>query len=145
MDKDIKSLIAQMSLEEKASLCSGLDSWHTKPIKRLGIPSIMMADGPHGLRKETGRGNNMVNAKSLPATCFPTASATACSWDRELLRDIGRALGEECLEQGVSVLLGPGMNIYRISQNGRNFEYFGEEPYLAARMIENYVVGVQRV
>ena len=143
MDKDIKSLIAQMTLEEKASLCSGLDSWHTKPIERLGIPSIMMADGPHGLRKETGKADNMTDARSVPATCFPTAAATACSWDRGLLREIGRALGEECLEHGVSILLGPGANIKRSPLCGRNFEYFSEDPLLAGEMAAAWIEGLQ--
>lgn len=144
MDKDIQSLIAQMTLKEKASLCSGLDDWHTKPIKRLGIPSVMMADGPHGLRKEAGGKDRMLKGESVPATCFPTAAATACSWDRELPRDIGRALGEECLEQGVSVLLGPGANIKRSPLCGRNFEYFSEDPLLAGEMAAAWIEGVQQ-
>jgi beta-glucosidase len=143
MEKGIKSLITQMTLEEKASLCSGLDDWHTKPIKRLGIPSVMMTDGPHGLRKETGNKDRMLKGTSVPATCFPTAAATACSWDRELLREIGRALGEEALAQGVSVVLGPGANIKRSPLCGRNFEYFSEDPMLAGEMAAAWIDGVQ--
>lgn len=144
-NEDIKSLISKMTLEEKASLCSGLDDWHTKPIARLGIPSIMMADGPHGLRKVTGKNDRMLKGASVPATCFPTAATTACSWDRELMRDIGRALGEECLEQGVSILLGPGANIKRSPLCGRNFEYFSEDPLLAGEMAAAWIEGVQEM
>lgn len=143
MKKDIKELIAEMTLEEKASLCSGLNFWNTKGIERLGIPAIMMTDGPHGLRKQTASGDHVGLGSSVPATCFPSAAATACSWDRELLRDIGRALGEECLNQSVSVLLGPGANIKRSPLCGRNFEYFSEDPYLAGEMSAAWIEGIQ--
>lgn len=145
MDKDIEYLISQMTLKEKASLCSGLDYWKTKPIKRLGVPSIMMADGPHGLRVEKGGGDHMGGGYGMPATCFPTAAATACSWDRELLRDIGRALGEEALERGISVLLGPGANIKRSPLCGRNFEYFSEDPFLSGELASAWIEGVQEL
>jgi len=110
MERDIKKLISQMTLEEKASLCSGLDFWHTKPIERLGIPSIRMSDGPHGLRKE-----ETMFSKTVPATCFPPASCLSASWDRDLIERVGKAIGEECQAENVQILLGPGVNIKRIS------------------------------
>jgi beta-glucosidase len=139
MERDIKEIISQMTLEEKASLCSGLDMWHTKPIERLGIPSIMMTDGPHGLRKQAGPGP----FDSIPATCFPTASCLACSWDRSLIEKVGRAIGEECQAEGVSIILGPAVNIKRSPLCGRNFEYFSEDPYLSSELARSHIVGVQ--
>ena len=110
---NIKELIKQMTLEEKASLCSGLNFWNTKPIERLNIPSIMMSDGPHGLRKQASESDHLGMNESIKATCFPTASALACSFDRDLLKELGVALGEECQAEGVSIILGPGANIKR--------------------------------
>ena len=140
---DIKKLLKKLTLEEKASLCSGLDNWHTKPIERLGIPSIMMADGPHGLRKEIDNGESNIISDSYPATCFPTASALASTWNRELLFQIGAALGEECQTMDVQVILGPGVNIKRSPLCGRNFEYFSEDPYLSGEMAVALINGVQ--
>lgn len=108
---NIKELIRQMTLEEKASLCSGLNFWNTKPIERLNIPSIMMTDGPHGLRKQAEGSDHLGINKSVEATCFPTASALACSFDRDLVKELGVALGEECQSENVSIVLGPGANI----------------------------------
>lgn len=138
-----KDLIDRMTLEEKASLCSGLDNWHTKPVERLGIPSIMMADGPHGLRKQPGIGENLGFNISIPSTCFPTASAIASSWDRELVRKVGKAIAEECLKEKVSILLGPGINIKRNPLCGRNFEYYSEDPYLSGQLGAAFINGVQ--
>lgn len=135
---DIKKIISEMTLEEKASLLSGKNFWETKEIERLGIPSIMMIDGPHGLRKEEERGK-----PSIPSTCFPPAVLSACSFDRDLLREMGEALGEECIEEGVSIILGPGVNIKRSPLCGRNFEYFSEDPYLAGEIASAYIQGVQ--
>ena len=132
-----------MTLEEKADLCSGLDNWHTKPVERLQIPSIMVADGPHGLRKEQDSDNGQNFVPSYPSTCFPTASALASSWDRDLLYQIGEALAEECLQEGVSVILGPGVNIKRSPLCGRNFEYFSEDPFLSGETAVQYIRGVQ--
>ena len=140
---DIQTILSKMTLEEKARLCSGLDNWHTKPVERLNIPSIMVADGPHGLRKEQPSAGGQAFVPSYPATCFPTASALACSWNRELLFEIGNALGEECLQEEVSVILGPGTNIKRSPLCGRNFEYFSEDPYLSGEMAINHIQGVQ--
>ena len=141
--KDIIKLISQMTLEEKASLCSGLDFWHLKGIERLGIPSIMVTDGPHGLRKQAGSSDHVGLNDSVPATCFPTASALAASWNWELVYEVGQALGEECREEKVGVILGPGANIKRSPLCGRNFEYFSEDPYLTSEMAKSHINGVQ--
>lgn len=138
MERDIKSLISQMTLEEKASLCSGLDNWHTKPIERLGIPSIRMSDGPHGLRKEVSN-----QQTSVPSTCFPTAVTTASSWDRELIKQMGQALAQECQAEEVDIILGPAINIKRSPLCGRNFEYFSEDPYLSSQLATSYIQAVQ--
>ena len=138
MERDIKKLISQMTLEEKASLCSGLDFWHTKPIERLGIPSIRMSDGPHGLRKE-----ETMFSKTVPATCFPPASCLSASWDRNLIERVGKAIGEECQAENVQILLGPGVNIKRSPLCGRNFEYYSEDPLLSSEMAKHFIKGVQ--
>ncbi len=138
-----KSLVAQMTVSEKASLCSGKNFWYLKAIERLEIPEIMVTDGPHGLRKqESGRENLGLNA-SVPSTCFPTASATACSFDRQLMKEIGKAIGEECRQENVAVLLGPGINIKRSPLCGRNFEYFSEDPFLSGELAAAFIEGVQ--
>lgn len=144
MERDIKQLIGEMTLEEKAGLCSGLDFWHTKGIERLGIPSVMVTDGPHGLRKQAeGAGDHVGLNASVPATCFPTAAGLAASWNRDLLERVGAALGRECQAEGVAVLLGPGANIKRSPLCGRNFEYFSEDPYLSSEMAAHHILGVQ--
>lgn len=132
-----------MTLKEKASLCSGKDFWHLKSIERLGLPEIMVCDGPHGLRKQNAENKKVGIGNSYPATCFPTAVTTACSWDRDLIYKMGQALAEECLQHGVSVLLGPGVNIKRSPLCGRNFEYFSEDPELAGEMGAAFIAGVQ--
>ncbi len=136
-------LIAQMTLEEKAGLCSGKDMWHTKAIERLGIPSVMVCDGPHGLRKQDDSGVSTNLDQSIDAICFPTASATACSWDKELLYDMGCTIGEEAVAENIAVVLGPGTNIKRSPLCGRNFEYFSEDPYLAGMLSAYFINGVQ--
>jgi len=143
MKRDIQALIAEMTLEEKASLCSGRDFWHLKGIERLGIPSIMVTDGPHGLRKQQGSSDHLGIFDSVPATCFPSAAGMASSWDRELIGKVGVALGEECQAEDVAVLLGPGVNIKRSPLCGRNFEYFSEDPYLSSEMAASHIQGVQ--
>jgi len=122
-------------MAEKAGLCSGLDFWHTKPVERLGIPSIMMTDGPHGLRKQ--------REDAEIADINPSAAGLACSWDRELVERVGAALGEECQAENVSILLGPGANIKRSPLCGRNFEYFSEDPYLSSELAASHIKGVQ--
>lgn len=141
--RDIKSLIAEMTLEEKASLCSGKDTWHMQGIERLGIPSIMVTDGPHGLRKQRASADHLGLFDSVPATCFPSAVGVASSWNRDLIRRMGEALGKECQAENVGVLLGPGANIKRSPLCGRNFEYFSEDPYLSSEMAASHIMGVQ--
>ena len=138
-------ILAKMTLEEKASLCSGKDYWHTEAVPGVNIPSVMLTDGPHGIRKrvEEKSKEEKMSLKGVPAICYPTASATACSWDRDLLYKMGEALGEECLKEDVSVLLGPGTNIKRSPLCGRNFEYFSEDPLLAGEMAASFINGVQ--
>lgn len=135
--------MAEMTLEEKASLCSGLNFWHTKPIERLDIPSIMLTDGPHGLRKQVEESDQLGLSESVPATCFPTASALAATWNRELIYQVGQALGEECRQGKVGVILGPGANIKRTPLCGRNFEYFSEDPFLSGEIAKSHINGVQ--
>ncbi|MFT3892825.1 MAG: glycoside hydrolase family 3 C-terminal domain-containing protein [Anaerolineales bacterium] len=139
--KDIKSLLAQMTLEEKAALCTGASSWTTTPVERLGIPELIMSDGPHGVRRVPDV--HAVAIESLPATCFPTASCLASTWDVELIRKMGVALAEECIALNVDVILGPGANMKRSPLGGRNFEYFSEDPYLAGEMAASIINGVQ--
>ncbi len=138
------SLLAELTLEEKASLCLGSDFWHTAPVERLGIPAIMVSDGPHGLRKQPEQGDHVGISDSVPATCFPTACALASSWDRQLVRRVGEALGREARAQGVAVVLGPGINIKRSPLCGRNFEYFSEDPLLSGVLGAAMIDGVQR-
>ena len=140
---NIKETINNLTLEEKASLCSGHDTWHTQAIERVGIPSIALSDGPHGLRKQVTEGDPLGIGMSSPATCFPPACTTASSWNPDLLRKIGVALGEECLQEQVSVLLGPGLNIKRNPLCGRNFEYFSEDPLLAGELASAFIEGLQ--
>lgn len=140
---NVKDLIAQMTLEEKIDLCSGVDFWHLKGIERLGIPSVMVSDGPHGLRKQAEKSDNLGINDSIQAVCFPTAAGTAGSFDRALLRRLGETLGEECQAENVAILLGPAVNIKRSPLCGRNFEYFSEDPYLAGEMAASYISGVQ--
>ena len=140
---EIEKVIREMTLEEKAGLCSGADMWHTKAVERLGVKKIMVSDGPHGLRTQHGEGDNLGINGSISAVCFPAACATAASFDRALLRDLGETLGDECVAEGVSVLLGPAVNIKRTPLCGRNFEYFSEDPYLSGELAAEYVKGVQ--
>ncbi len=139
----VNELLSKLTLEEKATLCVGKDFWRLHGIERLGLPSIMVTDGPHGMRKQPDGADHMGLQNSVPATCFPTASALAATWNRELLQRVGVALGEEALAEDVSVLLGPGVNIKRHPLGGRNFEYFSEDPFLAGEMATAWVNGVQ--
>ena len=136
-------LVKQMTLEEKASLCSGKNFWNLKGIERLGLKEIMVTDGPHGLRKQAGNSDHLGLNDSVPATSFPTASMTACSFDPELLKRMGKALGEKCISEEVAVILGPGTNMKRNPLCGRNFEYFSEDPYLAGEMAAALIEGIQ--
>jgi beta-glucosidase len=137
------SVLAELTLEEKASLCLGSDFWHTAPVERLGIPAIMVSDGPHGLRKQPNEADHVGISGSVPATCFPTACALGSSWDPRLARRVGEALGREARAQGVAVVLGPGINIKRSPLCGRNFEYFSEDPLLSGVLGAAMIDGVQ--
>ncbi|MDR3174844.1 MAG: glycoside hydrolase family 3 C-terminal domain-containing protein, partial [Treponema sp.] len=139
----IAKIVEQLTLEEKASLCSGKDFWTLKAVERLGLGSIMVTDGPHGLRKQAGNSDHLGINQSVPAACFPPACASSCSFDRELLRELGAAMGEECLQEQVAVILGPGVNIKRSPLCGRNFEYFSEDPYLGGELAAALIGGVQ--
>lgn len=143
MSRNLKELIRQMTLEEKAGLCSGADFWNTMGIERLGIPSVMMTDGPHGLRKQEGAADHLGLNKSVNAVCFPAACATASSFDVELMECMGQILGDECQAENVGMLLGPAVNIKRSPLCGRNFEYMSEDPYLTGKMASAYIRGVQ--
>lgn len=140
---DIKNLIAQMTLEEKASLCSGLDFGHTKPIERLNIPALEMSDGPHGMRKQEQDANHLGVGDSIPAVCFPAGCASASSWDKNVLRMIGETLAKEYQAENVGVILGPAINIKRSPLCGRNFEYLSEDPFLSSELAAAYIQGVQ--
>ena len=140
---DVEELISQMTLEEKAAVMMGRNTWKNYGVKRLNIPELTLSDGPNGLRKQAGAGDHLGLNASVPATCFPTASAVANSWNVELGEEIGRALGEEAQREGVNVLLGPGLNIKRSPLCGRNFEYFSEDPVLAGKMAAAYIRGIQ--
>jgi beta-glucosidase len=137
------SLLGQLTLEEKASLCLGSDFWHTAPVERLSIPAIMVSDGPHGLRKQPDEADHVGISGSVPATCFPTACALGSSWDPQLARRVGAALGREARAQGVAVVLGPGINIKRSPLCGRNFEYLSEDPLLSGVLGAAMIDGVQ--
>jgi len=141
MPEDIEKIITQMTLEEKAALCTGATAWTSTPVDRLGIPELIVSDGPHGVRKVPDV-NSMAIA-SLPSTCFPTASCLASTWNRDLIYEMGEALAEECIAMNVDVLLGPGVNMKRSPLGGRNFEYFSEDPYLAGEMAASMINGVQ--
>jgi beta-glucosidase len=141
MNTDIQSIIASMTLEEKAALCTGASAWSTTPIERLGVPEMIVADGPHGIRRIPNI--RSLTRQSLPATCFPTASCSASTWDVELMGQLGAALAEEAVALKVDVVLGPGVNMKRSPLGGRNFEYFSEDPYLAGELAVHYIKGVQ--
>lgn len=138
-----QELIRQLTLEEKAALLGGKGEWDSRDIPRLKIPSMIMSDGPHGVRRQAGAGDHLGLNESLPATCFPTAATMANSWDEALGTEVGIALGEEAKALGVNILLGPGMNMKRSPLCGRNFEYFSEDPHLAGKMAAAYVKGIQ--
>ena len=138
-----QDIVSKLTLDEKCYLLSGKDFWNTHEYKAKGVPSIMLSDGPHGVRKQEGAGDQLGLNGSVPATCFPTAATMANSWDPALGEEMGKLLGEEAACQDVSVLLGPGLNIKRNPFCGRNFEYFSEDPYLAGKMAAGYIRGIQ--
>lgn len=140
---NVKEMISKMTLEEKAGLCSGLDFWHTKPVERLGVKNVMVSDGPHGLRKQDETADNLGINDSIKAVCFPAGCATASSFDRDLLTELGEVLGNECQSENLSVLLGPAINIKRSPLCGRNFEYLSEDPLLAGEIAAAQINGLQ--
>ncbi|MFK4730424.1 glycoside hydrolase family 3 C-terminal domain-containing protein [Agromyces mediolanus] len=141
--RDAAELVAELTLEEKASLTSGASFWGTKAVERAGIPSIVLTDGPHGVRLQRGSSDHLGLADSVPATCFPPAVALGSAWDPELAERVGRALGEEARAEGVGVLLGPGINIKRSPLCGRNFEYLSEDPIVSGALGAALVRGLQ--
>ncbi len=141
MKTNLQSIISQMTLEEKAALCTGASAWTTTPIERLGVPELTCSDGPHGIRRQADV--HEMGQKSLPATCFPTYSCLAATWDVDLIGKVGQALAEECIALNVDVVLGPGVNMKRSPLGGRNFEYFSEDPYLAGELAVAIINGVQ--
>ena len=143
MKLDIETLLQELTLEEKAQLCSGRDFWMTQDNERLGIPKVMMCDGPNGLRKQPGEADHLGINKSIETVCYPTASAVAASFDTDMLEDLGHTLGQECQAENVAMLLGPGVNMKRSPLCGRNFEYFSEDPYLAGKLAAAYIRGLQ--
>src|SRR5690606_28980338 len=140
---DVDALLGELTLEEKARLLEGVDSWYTTPIERLGIPSLLLTAGPHGVRKVRDIGGGFDIADNAPSTSFPTAAAVAASWDPENARRVGEAIGVECGWHGVDVLLAPGVNIMRDPRCGRNFEYFSENPLVAGAVGAAFVQGVE--
>ncbi len=143
MERNVKELISQMTLEEKAGMCSGDDFWHLKGVERLGIPSVMVSDGPHGLRKQDEKQDHLGINESIKAVCFPPAVLAACSFDRDLIRTLGDAIGKEAQANDLSIVLGPAVNIKRSPLCGRNFEYYSEDPYLSGEAAAAYIDGVQ--
>lgn len=141
--KEIEEIVSQMTLEEKASLCSGGDFWHTKAVERLGVPAMMVSDGPHGLRKQKDEADHLGVNDSIVAVCYPAGCASAASFNRELLEEMGKEIGEACQAEGVGVILGPAVNIKRSPLCGRNFEYYSEDPYVAGEIAASYIKGVQ--
>ena len=138
-----EEIISKMTLAEKCGILSGKDVWHTREVPGAQIPSIMLSDGPSGLRKQEGEGDHLGLNASVKATCFPSAATVANSWDPELAEKVGEALGREAAAKEVGVLLGPGLNVKRSPLCGRNFEYFSEDPYLAGKMAAAYIRGIQ--
>jgi beta-glucosidase len=143
MKHNIAEIVGSMTLEEKAGMCSGKDFWHTKAVERLGIPSVMVTDGPYGLRKQDEKADHLGVNESIKAVCFPAGSLTTCSFDRELLKKEGETLGDECQAEDVSIILGPAVNMKRSPLCGRNFEYLSEDPYLAGQLAAAYTKGVE--
>ncbi len=140
---DVKTIVGNMTLEEKAGLCSGADFWNTKAVERLGIPQMMVSDGPHGLRKQDDSGDHVGINESIKAVCFPPGVTIASSFDPELIHDVGAALGESAQAENLGVILGPAVNIKRSPLCGRNFEYLSEDPYLSAEMATALIKGIQ--
>src|SRR5258708_14279738 len=134
------AMTSELTVAEQAALTSGRDAWHTTPVESAGLPAITVTDGPHGVRLQANPSDLL---RGQPATCFPPAVASASTWDLDLLRRMGEALGDECRAVGVAVLLGPGINLKRSPLGGRNFEYFSEDPLLTGVLATEWVAGLQ--
>lgn len=143
MNEQAKHIVSQMTLEEKAAWCGGKDFWHLQGLERLGLPPMMVSDGPHGLRKQDDKADHLGVNDSIQAVCYPAGCASACCFDPAQLEAMGQALGESCRAEGVGVLLGPAINIKRSPLCGRNFEYLSEDPYLAGKLAAALIRGVQ--
>lgn len=143
MNEQAKHIVSQMTLEEKAAWCGGKDFWHLQGLERLGLPPMMVSDGPHGLRKQDDKADHLGVNDSIRAVCYPAGCASACCFDPAQLEAMGQALGESCRAEGVGVLLGPAINIKRSPLCGRNFEYLSEDPYLAGKLAASLIRGVQ--
>ena len=139
----ISEILAQMTLPEKVSFCAGKDFWTLQGLERLNIPSVMVTDGPHGVRKQSAGTDHLGINESIPATSFPTASLLASTWHPELMFKMGEALALECQVLNIGVLLGPGVNLKRSPLGGRNFEYFSEDPYITSVLASALVKGIQ--
>ena len=143
LSRKVDEIAAKMTIEEKIAFCSGKDFWHTREMAGCEVPEMMMTDGPNGLRKQNGKPDALGAEGSEEATCFPTAVTAAQTWNRKLLYEEGRAIGEEAKEARVGVVLGPGVNIKRNPLCGRNFEYYSEDPYVAGELGASFVAGMQ--
>ena len=143
MNEQAMHIVSQMTLEEKAAWCGGKDFWHLQGLERLGLPPMMVSDGPHGLRKQDDKADHLGVNDSIQAVCYPAGCASACCFDPAQLEAMGQALGESCRAEGVGVLLGPAINIKRSPLCGRNFEYLSEDPYLAGKLAAALIRGVQ--
>ena len=144
MTEEVKTILNELSLEEKIALCSGKDFWHTEAVNCAELPEVMMCDGPHGLRKQDEKSDHLGINESIKTVCYPSASALAASFDLNVLSELGNALGQECQAENVGMLLGPGLNMKRSPLCGRNFEYFSEDPYLAGKLACAYIKGLQK-
>ena len=143
MDEDIKKIVSEMTLKEKADMTSGKNFWESEGVERLGIRSMFFSDGPNGLRKQAVGADHLGLNESIKSTCFPSLSTIAASWNDELAYEVGQCIGKEAQTNKVSVLLGPGINMKRNPRCGRNFEYFSEDPFLAGHLAANYIKGAQ--
>lgn len=143
MTQNAKELVSKMTIEEKANFCSGVDNWHLYSLEKFNIPQIMVADGPHGLRKQDETCDISSVHSSIPAVCFPTACATSCCFNTDLLEEMGQAMGDEALYEKVGIILGPACNIKRSPLCGRNFEYFSEDPLVSTKCEGSIIKGIQ--
>ena len=141
--KTVDEIVSAMSLDEKIALIAGKNFWQMEGVPSAGLKPVMLTDGPHGLRKQAAAADHLGLNESVPSTCFPPACLMASSWDAEVTGSVGEAMGEECVAEDVSIILGPGVNIKRSPLCGRNFEYYSEDPYLAGKLAAGLIRGVE--